>query len=828
MFRGAHTNLRGVDRHLADSWSHQRGTSGEDTNFRPRAPPGGTRMLSLVSEAQSHGFIVRSKDFTAVISLATAVLGMTAGACLHWAALGRVGDMVWVAVAALGIGISIWSMIRSLLNGRLGVDVIALLALGGAVTIREYLAAAIISVMLATGQTLDSWATGRAQRELEALLARAPKTAHRYRENSLETVALDIVVAGDHLMVASGELVPVDGTVMGLPVILDESALTGEPLPVEHEPGEWIRSGVLNAGAPFTMRATASAADSTFSGIIRLVGQAKSAQATFVRMADRYGLIFLGVTTAVASIGWLFGGASRAVAVLVVATPCPLILAAPVAFVAGLSRAAHRNIVVKGGAVLERLAKSHTLLIDKTGTVTLGHPELIDVVSTGTRSDNEILAFAGSIDQMSPHVVAAAVVRAALDHGATLFQPTDVVERPGQGILGTVEGRVIAVGNASSTGVKGSPAWAKSARRNARREGYLTVFVAIDGTPEGLLVFNDPLRPDAARTIRSLRREGIRRVVLVTGDRIDVAEMIGAVIGVDEVFAERSPQEKLDVVETENRLASTIMVGDGINDAPALALADVGIAMGARGATAASEAADAVITVDRLDRLEEAIQIARRTRLIAFQSITVGMSLSLVAMGVALLGFLPATWGAILQEFIDALVIFNSLRALRAGTLEQRLGVEDSALTRRFRDEHRDVADVITAVLRVADDLGARENHFDLSDVRIVHQKLIDIVLPHEEAEERDLYPVLERYFGGTDPMGTMSRAHVEIAHRIRRLGQLLDEIGSDCDNMDLTELRGMLYGLHAILKLHTAQEDENYLSLGEDLATIAPATQAV
>jgi soluble P-type ATPase/hemerythrin superfamily protein len=443
----------------------------------------------------------------------------------------------------------------------------------------------------------------------------------------------------------------------------------------------------------------------------------------------------------------------------------------------------------------------------------------VKVVSAGTWSESELLALAGSIDQMSPHVVAAAVVRAALNRGATLFVPTDVIERPGQGIVGTVGEHVIAVGNAASTGVTGSPAWAKSARRDAQQEGLLIVFVAIDAKPAGMLLFEDPLRSDAARTIRSLRHGGIRRVVLVTGDRFEVAEMVGAVVGVDEVFADRSPQEKLDVVKVENHLASTLMVGDGINDAPALALADVGIAMGARGASAASEAADVVITVDRLDRLYEAIEIARRTRAIALQSIVAGMSLSLIAMGFAILGFLPATLGAILQEFIDALAIFNSLRAMRVSALEQRLSAEDSALTRRFRAEHQEVSGIITNLLRVADNLNSVVAENDLTEVRSICQSLVDIVLPHEKAEENLLYPALGRFFGGSDPMGTMSRAHSEIAHRILRLAQLLDEIGSDADEFDLIELRRTLYGLYAILKLHTAQEEESYLSLGDELA---------
>lgn len=754
------------------------------------------------------------------IALALAVLGSVFGGILHAASQGDVGNVVWIVVAALGAALSIWSMVESLRRGRLGVDVIALLALVGAVGVREYVAGAIIAVMVATGQALDDWAAGRARRELQALLARAPKIAHCYRDNALVTIPLEDVRPGDRVMVGSGELVPVDGTIVSASATFDESALSGEPLPVERGEGDWVRSGVLNAGAPMEMHAAASAADSTFSGIVRLVAEAESAQAPYVRMADRYALVFLVVTLATGALAWAMGGAGRAVAVLVVATPCPLILAAPVAFVAGLSRAAQRNVIVKGGAALERLAKSTTLLIDKTGTVTRGHPELVTVLSAGALSTDEVLSLAASLDQMSPHVVASAVVRAARARGCSISLPEDVDEVAGKGIKGTVGARNVAVGNASWAGVVGTPPWAKSALRRARLEGSLTVFVAADEVPVGVLVFDDPLRADAARTIRSLRREGITRVVLVTGDRLEVAETIGAVVGVDEVLAERSPQDKLDAVTMENRLAPTIMVGDGINDAPALALADVGVAMGARGATAASEAADLVITVDRFDRLYEAIEIARRTRRIARQSMITGMTLSLVAMGVALAGYLPAVAGALLQEGIDAAVIFNSLRALRAGVTERRLSEEDAALTRRFHDEHEAVDEVIALLLDVAVSLDALDRGEAMSAVRGANAKLLEDVAPHEEAEEAILYPVLGRFFGGSDPMGTMSRAHIEIAHRIRRLGQLIDDIGDATpDDMDLTELRSVLYGLHAILKLHTAQEEEHYLSLGDDVA---------
>ena len=765
---------------------------------------------------------VRPRVAAARRSVPVVLLGLTGGllACgglLHLVGRGSAGDGLWLASGAVGAGFSGWTMVDALRRRRVGVDVIALLALVGAMAVGELLASAVISLMLASGRSLEAWAAGRARRDLEALLARAPSRTRRYGPgSSLTAVPVEEVVAGDLLLVGTGEIVPADGTLVG-PAVLDESALTGESLPVERDAGDPVRSGVVNAGRPFDLRATAAARDSSYAGIVRLVTAAESQQAPFVRLADRYALWFLLVALGGAGLAWLFGGAARAVAVLVVATPCPLILAAPVALVAGLSRAARRGVVIKGGGVLERLARCTTVLVDKTGTLTAGRPTLSAVVTAGSFGADELLGLAGSLDRVSPHVLAHAVVRAAEDRGAALVLPADVEEVAGQGIRGLVDGHRVALGKASWVGVAGAPQWAKAARRRARLDGSLTVFVAVDGDPAGVLVLDDPVRPDAARTIRSLRRSGISRVVMVSGDRPEVAETVGAVIGVDEVLAERSPAEKLDVVRAERHRAPTIMVGDGINDAPALALADVGVAMGARGATASSETADVVLTVDRLDRVGEARLVAARARDRALESVVAGMAMSLVAMGVAALGWLPAVWGAIVQEGIDVAVILNALRALRAPAGALRLDEADSALARRFQAEHRAIRADIDRIRQAADGLGAGDPAEALASVRQVHRLLVDEVQPHEEAEQDVLYPALDRLIGGTDPTGPMSRAHAEIAHQTRRLGQLLDEVGPGGPDPDeLAELRRLLYGLHAVLRLHTAQEEESYLSLGE------------
>ena len=426
-----------------------------------------------------------------------------------------------------GAGYALWAIAEAFARGRVGVDVIALLAVVGALVVKELLAAAVISVMLASGRALEAWAAGRARRDLHALLERAPRTARRYRDGTLEEVPLDAVVPGDLLLVAPGDLVPVDGTVAGGVAVLDESALTGEARPVERSAREPVRSGVVNVGGPFDVRATAAAADSTYAGIVRLVSQAEASQAPFARMADRYAVWFLLVSLVAAGAAWAVAGAERAVAVLVVATPCPLILAAPVALVSGLSVAARRGVVVKGGGVLERLARCTTLLLDKTGTLTTGRPSVSAIITAGSYEPAEVLRLGASLDQVSGHVLASAVVGAATRRGCELVLPQQVEEVPGQGIRGLVAGRRVAIGKASWVGVAGQPGWAKAARRRARLDGALTVFVAVDGVPAGALVLDDPVRPDAARTIRALRDGGISRIVMVTGDRAEVADTVG-------------------------------------------------------------------------------------------------------------------------------------------------------------------------------------------------------------------------------------------------------------------------------------------------------------
>jgi heavy metal translocating P-type ATPase len=600
-----------------------------------------------------------------------ALAGLLAGGAAWLAGAGGAARAAWaLTTGAMLVPLSL-GVARSLLRREVGVDLIALLAMAGALAIGEYLAGAVVALMLAGGLALEGFASARARAELTALLSRVPRTAHRYQDGGLVSLPVEEVRAGDRLLVKPAEIVPVDGTVAGsgAVAVLDESALTGEARPVEHLEGDPVKSGTVNASGPFELRAAATAAASTYAAIVRLVAAAQASKAPFVRLADRYALVFLPLTLLITAAAWIGGGSPmRAVAVLVVATPCPLILAAPVALIAGVSACARRGVIVKGGGALEALAAGRVLLLDKTGTLTTGVPELGAVEVFGELSTEELLRLAASLDQVSPHIFAAPLARAARERGLPLSLPAAVEEHLGAGIRGTVEGRQVALGRLDwVVAGRAAPARAHEVRRQAALGGASNVFVAVDGAVAGALVLRDPVRAETPDTLRALRRNGIRRVVMVTGDAAEVAAPVAAAIGADLLLAERTPQEKVSAVKAERAHGPTIMVGDGVNDAPALAAADVGVAMGARGATASSEAADVVITLDRLDRLAEALQIARRARRIALESVLAGMGLSLAAMLVAAAGHLPPVAGALLQEAIDVAVIANALRALAPG-----------------------------------------------------------------------------------------------------------------------------------------------------------------
>ncbi|MCX5062740.1 MULTISPECIES: heavy metal translocating P-type ATPase [unclassified Streptomyces] len=749
------------------------------------------------------------------VLLTVTAAALAAGGAAWLAGADGLADPLWgLGTVSAVVPAVVW-VLAALRRGHAGVDLIAVLALGGTLAVGEYLAGSLIALMLATGRTLEAAAQRRASHDLRALLEHAPRSARRRIDSEVRTVPLAEVAVGDLLVVGPGEVVPVDGLVESTAAVLDESVLTGEPLQVERPRGEAVRSGVVNAGGAFDLRATATEQDSTYAGIVRLARQAGAESAPVVRLADRYAAWFLPLSLAVAGLAWLISGSAvRAVAVLVVATPCPLLLAAPVAIVSGLSRASRVGVVIRDGGALENLGRARTLLLDKTGTLTGGRPRVLDVTAAPDWTAPEVLRLAASLDQYSPHVLAQAIVDTARKRGLALSIPSDVTEEPGRGALGTVDGHRITVGRFDTPGAQ--PPWVRAVGNRALLDDAAVAWLSVDGRPVGAVLLRDPVRPDAPRTVRHLRAAGIDRLLMLTGDRPEPAREVAAVLGLDGVRAELSPAGKVAAVRAERDRAVTVMVGDGVNDAPALAAADVGVAMGARGSTASSEAADIVLTTDRVDRLADAVAIAVRARHIAVQSALGGMLMSLAAMAAAAFGLLPPAVGALLQEGIDAAVILNALRALRVDrSARPALAPATEALIHRFAAEHDDLQDVLEAVRSAADRLSADTGPQALAAVGKAHRLLTERLLPHEYAEEHQLYPALAPTLGGPESTATMSRTHAEIERLSRRIAtHLALSADGSLAAEQLDDLRACLYGLHTVLRLHFTQEEENYFSL--------------
>ena len=576
----------------------------------------------------------------------------------HWA------GPVW-AVATIPVLLALVAeIVISLRRGDVDLDIVAALSMLAALVFAEYLAAVVVALMYAGGQYLEAFAERRASREMTALLARVPHTAVRHRNGRLEEVDLDVIEPGDRLVVRKGDVVPVDGAVIEGLAVLDQSALTGESVPVQQKVGDSVMSGATNVGEAFHLLTTRRAAESTYAGIVRLVEAAQRSRAPMSRLADRYAMVFLAATIALAGASWVWSADPiRAVAVLVVATPCPLILAVPVAIVSGLSRAAKHGILIKGGQALEILARVRALVIDKTGTLTHGRAHIVATDVVADVSADEILRLAASLDQASKHIMAQTIVDDARSRGLELAIPSNVVETPGEGIEGCVDGRHVIVGGLRF--VSGKIGTTSLSRLHTQRPpGSIAVAVGMDARLVGVLVFVDRVRAGTEALLRDLKSLGLARIVLATGDRRDVAEMIARGLPIDAVRWELSPDQKTLVVLSERKNGPVMMIGDGINDAPALAAADLGMAMGAKGAAASAEAADVVLLVDQLDRILPAIKIARRSRFIALESVYAGLGLSVLGMIAAALGHITPVQGAIFQEVIDIAVILNALRAL--------------------------------------------------------------------------------------------------------------------------------------------------------------------
>jgi heavy metal translocating P-type ATPase len=592
---------------------------------------------------------------TVVVGLAVAVLlGTGFPTAAAWTASGYA--LVIAARTAVG-------MVRDIRQGHWGLDVLAVLAILATVAVGEYVAALIIVLMLSGGQALEDYAGRRARSELDALLERAPQAAHRLEAGSgtPTDIPADDVAAGDILLVKPAELVPVDGVLLSAEASFDESSLTGESLPVTRTAGENVLSGSVNGSQAVRIRATATTANSQYQRIVALVREASESRAPVVRLADRFAVPFTAVSLVIAGAAWLLSGDPvRFAEVLVLATPCPLLIAAPVAFLGGMSRSARNGIIVKGGATLQQLARARSVAFDKTGTLTYGRPRLVAVNPEPPFSADEVLQLAASAEQYSSHVLAAAVQAAAVERGLTLSPADSASEVATNGVLAQVNGRTVLVGKQRFV------AAAVSGTVTAPAAGQLMVYVGVDGRFAGTLALSDTPRENARATLDRLAGLGLARPVMLTGDGRASAESTAAVLGIGTVHAELLPEDKVRLVAAMPQ-RPVIMVGDGVNDAPVLAAADVGIAMGARGSTAAGESADAVIVADDISKVADAVDIGRRTMRVALGSIWLGISLSVALMLTAAFGFIPAVAGALTQELVDLAAILNALRALGGG-----------------------------------------------------------------------------------------------------------------------------------------------------------------
>jgi len=747
----------------------------------------------------------------ALVSIA--IVGLAAGILAYVTGRPGLADLCWtLATAPVVAGLAV-SIVRDFLAGRLGVDAVALVSMSAAIALGQPLAGAVVALMYSGGNVLEDIAIARAEHDLRSLVDRAPREAHRRAGDRIEDVPIGAVAAGDRLLVRAGEIVPVDGIVTSHAATIDESALTGEPIPVVKARGGATFSGSLNTGETFEMTASSVAGESTYAGIVRLVTTAQTAKAPFVRLADRYALVFLPVTLALAFVAWLISGdLIRSLAVLVAATPCPLILAAPVAFIAGVAQSARRGILVKGGGPLEALARAHTVLFDKTGTLTVGGARLLSIEVAPDETADEVLMLGASLEQASHHVLAAAIVQAAAERGLSLKLPEQVRESMGSGLQGVVDGRRVSAGSRDMIlSRQNPPEWALRAVRRASWRSALIVFIAVEDKPIGALLLADELRSDTPRAIRMLRQAGIARIVMVTGDRAAAAQAIGAALDLDAVLADRVPSDKVDAVRSEQRLHPTIMVGDGINDAPALALADVGIALGARGASASSEAADVVILADRLDRVGDAITIAQRARRIAIESIVAGMSLSALAMLAATVGWLAPVPAAIVQEVIDVVVILNALRALNPAYAGARRTIPAS-VGREMRHDHVALIhnlDRLRSIADALDDVTPEEAAPLIVEANTVVQEQ---VVEHERDDEGSVYPRLAHVLTDGHGLSAMSRAHREILHLARLLARVVEDLPSEkIDRFLVRDAQRVIEAVETLVRIHTAQEEDIY-----------------
>jgi heavy metal translocating P-type ATPase len=614
--------------------------------------PGPGRRLSVLARA--------------AVRPALALAFILAGLVLQLGSHAVASAYVWTAGLALTGAPVVWRTLRGMASGRFAADLVAMLAIVTALILGQPLAGLIVVLMQNGGEALERYAEGRASEAVRELEAAAPTTAHRIEKLGVATIPADEVVAGDNLLIRPGEMVPCDATVLRGRSHVDTSRLTGEPLPLTASPGIALRSGSINLESPLTVRATAPARESQYAKIVELVRTAQASKSPTQRLADRYAVWFTPLTLLICAAAWLLSGDPvRVLAVLVVATPCPLIIATPVAIIGGINRAARRGIVFRHGSALEQLGRIRVAVFDKTGTLTIGRPQIARIVSADYLSPRELLRLTAAVEHGSGHLLARMVVEEAAARGITPEASHDVIEAPGQGVTGMVDGRRVGVGGwLYVTGREPDTAAGLRQLMGGNRRQALRAYVAVDGRAAGIIEYADRARPELPAFLERLRGLGIRRTVLLSGDNQENVDAVAREVGILEGHGELLPDTKVAFI---HRLVKSgdrvVMIGDGTNDAPALSAATVGIALASGGGGITAEAADAVILADDPTRLVDAIAISRRTLRLARQSIWVGLGLSAVAMAVASLGYIPPTIGALLQEAIDVAVILNALRA---------------------------------------------------------------------------------------------------------------------------------------------------------------------
>ena len=615
---------------------------------------------------------VRPNGFEVPLIAVLAIAMLGAGLAVRIAGQPVLASRVWLAGLVVAGAPLVWRTLRGVARGQFASDIVATLAIVGAVLLAEPAAGLVVVLMQSGGEALERYAEGRASAAVRALEQDAPRIAHRVRGAgpAVDDIVVDEIAVDDMLIVRPGEMVPCDAVVVGGHSHVDTSRLTGEPIPIHAGADVALLSGSLNIDGPLTIRATAVAGESQYARIVSLVRSAQESKAPLQRLADHYAVWFTPLTLAVCAVAWLAShDAQRVLAVLVVATPCPLILATPVAIIGGINRAARKLVVVRHGGALEQLASVTIAVFDKTGTLTIGSPEVHRVLPLGSHDPDEALRLAASIEEGSGHLLARSVVRAAMAGGATLPPATEVKESAGRGVHGVVDGRMVLVGSHSLVEERAPRAMA--AFRAASSEAGLRSFVVIDGAAAAIIEYADQLRPGLGPFFAELRALGVSRVVLLSGDSVAHTNAVAAEVGITEARGDLLPADKVAVVgQLVNSGSRVVMVGDGTNDAPALSTASVGVALAGHGGGIVAEAADIVVLGSDVARVADAIRIARRTLHIARQSIWVGLGLSGVAMGAAAFGLIAPIAGALLQEAIDVAVIVNALRTSRSPRAE--------------------------------------------------------------------------------------------------------------------------------------------------------------